>query len=133
MGEFTYCHDCGASVLIPPDATALRGITDADVVDAQAIADLLPQLSGLMAGKPVTSYNLAFDLRILRQSIAAVGLEGPVDWHPPAECLMEMYAEWWGNWSDHHGSYTGSRWVRPSTSVDSTSTASCTGPWPTPR
>ncbi len=93
----------------------IHGITDADVADAPTIADLLPQLRRLMAGKPVTSYNLAFDSRTLGQSIAAVSLEGPVDWRAPVECLMEMYAEWWGDWSDYHGSYT---WQSLGTALD---------------
>ena len=90
---------------IPPGATGVHGISDADVAAAPAFDEILPALAGALAGKVVVIYNRAFDLRLLRQSARARGVElelGAAKYW----CAMEAYAVYYGAWNDYHGSYT---------------------------
>src|SRR5207248_1341168 len=53
-------------VPIPPDATEVHGIDDAEVADAPAFADIAAQLARDLAGGDLVGYNLRrFDLRML--------------------------------------------------------------------
>ena len=92
---------------IPQAATEVHGISDADVEDAPSMADLEPELEeALLMGTPCCIYNADFDSRLLRQSVTS----GPLlDWpiHPGRlHCVMELASRWYGDWSDHHQSYT---------------------------
>ncbi len=92
---------------IPPDATRIHGITDAMVADASPWADVHAHVQLLIGNCDVVVYNADYDRRVMRQCSYAAGLGGltPRDWL----CAMEMYAQWYGDWSDHHGSY---RWQK---------------------
>lgn len=91
---------------IPPDATAIHGITDADVAGAPTFAEVGPRLAELLYSRFVIIYNADFDVRMLRQSHRAAGL--PRDDRPlTVDCLMELYAEHHGDWVPRRGSY---RW-----------------------
>jgi len=97
---------------IPGDATAVHGITNAMVANAPTFLDLLPQIKSYLTAKTVAIYNAPYDKRILEQSLAAhivdyreyVGEFGfdVLDWVD----IMQPYAEYWGDWSEWHGSYT---------------------------
>ena len=92
--------------LIPPDATAVHGITDEAVAGFPPIEAVLPGISG--RDQHLASYNFAFDERLIRRSL---DLGGPAagSWHLPVErshCIMEMYARYHGAWSEYHHSYT---------------------------
>ena len=93
---------------VPPEATRIHGIGNADLAQAPTILELLPQLQQLFADRLVTSYNLDYDIRMVRQSLAAVGGCRPQGWPTsnPSHCIMELYARFWGAWNDYHGSYT---------------------------
>ena len=97
---------------IEKSASDVHGITLEDVADAPTIADLMPKLHEVMTGRPVTSYNLGFDSTMMRQSC---GKRQDEAWNAyewlraailPADCIMEIYAQWYGNWNDYHASYT---------------------------
>lgn len=96
---------------IPPDATALHGITTAMVAGApdwrNVWQDLEPILAGLTeARRPVAIYNAEFDLRMMRLAHRQASLA----WTLPPEqftCLMELYAEYRGDWNPIRRSY---RW-----------------------
>lgn len=78
---------------IPPDATAIHGLRDADVAIAPAWPAVHDALCRLLAGRPVVVYNAAFDRRLVAQSGARYGLVLPeVRW----ECAMLAYAEFRG-------------------------------------
>jgi DNA polymerase-3 subunit epsilon len=94
------------TIPIPAEATAIHGITNEMVADAPTIADLHEQLQALMADRLVVIYNADYDLRMLKQSSGAHGLESPgltVRWW----CAMRVYAEHAGEWNHKSGSY---RW-----------------------
>ena len=91
---------------IPPGATAVHGITDADVCDAHGIGGLLGDLEVAWKGKTVAAYNLDYDLRLLRQSMAAAYADGVLLPIRPNADIMGLYAQYHGDWNEYHQSYT---------------------------
>ena len=96
---------------IPADATAVHGISDADVAHAPPLWVVLTEdVLRAIRRRHIVIYNADYDLRILRQSAAAVGRYDIVSEAMRAtvrtHCLMEIYAEHWGAWSEYHQSYT---------------------------
>jgi len=87
---------------IPPDATAVHGITDAIVASAPSFRELYRTLRDVLRGRTIIAYNAAFDRRILRQTALHNEVnELPLIW----QCAMEQYARFVGQWSDRRGSY----------------------------
>jgi len=81
---------------ISPESTALHGITDADVMGAPLFPEVFAHIQEVVAGKTVVIYNAAFDLRLIRQSLAKyqgsnIGIE-----EEQAECAMLWYSAWVG-------------------------------------
>jgi DNA polymerase III subunit epsilon len=99
------------TVPIPPAATAIHGIRDADVAGAPTLNELWPKLGELLVGRTVIIYNADYDLRLLRQSAAArrfgipAVLESGVDW----KCAMLLYADYKAEWDEFRGN---NRWHR---------------------
>ena len=94
---------CKPTVPITPGATATHKITSFDLSHAPSFADVYDSLADTCRGKIIVTYNAAYDRRILAQTCKAHGLpELPaLGW----QCAMEMYAAWFGEWSEHHQSY----------------------------
>jgi DNA polymerase-3 subunit epsilon len=88
---------------IPPDATAIHSIRDADVVAAPIWPEVHERLCALLIGRPIVVYNAAFDRRIVLQCGARHGLALPADltW----ECAMLAYADFHGDWNDGRRGY----------------------------
>lgn len=106
-------------VPIPPEATAVHGITDEMVKDAPTFSDILVPLTGALINRKIVVYNRDFDKRRLALELhrhyAArwVNLEKPRNGrrriHPQArawlaaqsweDCAMDAYAEWCGDWT----------------------------------
>lgn len=82
---------------IPPQVTAIHGITDQDVATAPSFAEILPQLAAAVAGRTVLIYNAAFDGEMIRAACARLGddVRSPVR-RNKSVCMMEWYAEWCG-------------------------------------
>jgi DNA polymerase-3 subunit epsilon len=88
---------------IPADATAIHGITNADVNDAPAWCDLYEDLLRVLAGRRVIVYNVIFDRQMVNQACDRYDLAAPAaDW----ECARRKYAGFYGNWD------SGKRWDR---------------------
>jgi DNA polymerase-3 subunit epsilon len=79
---------------IPPDASAIHGISDVNVRDAPAWAEVYPHFVELMATyRHIVVYNADFDERLIRQTCIAGALTVPrVSWH----CAMKKYATFVG-------------------------------------
>ena len=60
---------------IPEDATAIHGISDADVADAPTFAEFAGRLLGLLEGRVFVAHNASFDLAMLQGAFQAAGLE----------------------------------------------------------
>jgi DNA polymerase-3 subunit epsilon len=59
---------------IPAEATAVHGITDADVADAPSLAEVAPRVRALLDGAVFAAHNARFDLALVQHGLAAVGL-----------------------------------------------------------
>lgn len=78
---------------IPPEASAVHGITNEDVRDAPDFLDIYPQLVRHLSGQPVVAYNYTFERDILATVCGRVGLVLRVDpWH----CAMRDYMRYAG-------------------------------------
>ena len=90
---------------IPAADAAVHGITDKDVQGKPHIEAVLPRIRGQV--KHLASYNLTFDERLVLQSLARSEHVG--DWYVSLDrchCIMELYAQYYGAWSDYYQSYT---------------------------
>jgi DNA polymerase-3 subunit epsilon len=85
---------------IPPEASAVHGITDADVADAPTFRDIHADLCAVLTGRRVVIYNRDFDAAVLdaccdRYELPALGA---ASW----DCAMLAYADFDGtkstNW-----------------------------------
>jgi DNA polymerase III epsilon subunit-like protein len=65
------------AVPVRPEASAVHGLTDADLRDAPPEAEVLPALLRLLEGRVLVAYNLPFDHGVLEQSCRRSGLPAP--------------------------------------------------------
>ena len=88
---------------IPPDATRIHGITDAEVQSARAWPVLWPEIRGILFGRWIVMYNQDFDLRMMAQSHARYNLP----WNERLKTfdLLKLYAEYRGEWDPRRRSY----------------------------
>lgn len=90
------------TILIPPEATAIHGITQEHLLHAPLFPDLQRAIEVILHHSRVGIYNASFDTRILRQSARAWDLM------PCSEidsfCVMRMFAELRGEWNLEHRS-----------------------------
>jgi len=95
------------TIPISEGASRIHGITDESVKDAKTFPDVWKEIDAVIYGKLLIIYNAGFDIRLMQQSARAHGafLEFPCDWND----AMDQYAQWYGEWSDYHGSF---RWQR---------------------
>lgn len=92
---------------ISASAQRIHGLTEEQLKDAPTFDQIADDLLALLWGRRVVTYNAAFDSGILRNEL--LRLER-ADWEvlrPAWRCAMECYAQFYGDWSEHHGSY---RW-----------------------
>jgi len=77
-------------VPIPPEASAVHGITAQDVADAPTFEDVHSQLSTVLADRAAVAYNADFEQAILASVCERLRLPPPTprDWH----CAMRQYA-----------------------------------------
>ncbi len=81
---------------IPAAATAIHGITDADVQEAPAFPEVYDELKRIISGKTVVIYNAVFDLRLIRQTLQIHGVSLPGIEGDRVECAMLQYSAWIG-------------------------------------
>jgi hypothetical protein len=92
------------NVPVEPGARAVHGISDEQLAAAPGWAEVYPKLRRACRGRKLIMYNAAFDPRALKTVCELSGVE----WKGlgrGGECLMEMYAQYAGDWSDYHESY----------------------------
>ena len=94
---------------IPPEVTEIHGITNADVAKAPTFRQVMGAHGGRLrkllddSQRPIAIYNAVFDLRMVDQSL---GTDRHYHRRANAHCVMHLYAQYYGDWSDWHGSYT---------------------------
>lgn len=79
------------TIPIPPEASLIHGITDDQVADAPPFDLIWPSLKTVLDGKRILSYNIAFDMRMLEQSLSAVDIQDPLIC--PSDCIMILAAD----------------------------------------
>jgi len=86
---------------IPPEATSIHGLSDADVEDAPSFPEVYSRVQEICRGKRIIIYNAPFDLRLIHQTLARhnllpYGLDAD-----QSECAMRAYSAWVGErWRD---------------------------------
>ena len=100
------------TVPIPPGAEAIHHISNEMVSGSPSFYDLMLDLGEALGGSHLCIYNAEYDMRVMRQS-AEVNkfrfvdfLRGRTRSVDDRDCIMKLYAEYWGAWSDYHQSYT---------------------------
>lgn len=96
---------------IPPSATAIHGITNEMVANANPFP--MVEIGVYLINRNVIVYNSNYDVGLLYQSERALGYK-TTEWYKVANfyCAMEAFAEIYGDWNDYHQSY---RWQKLST------------------
>jgi DNA polymerase-3 subunit epsilon len=104
------------TVPIEPGATAIHGITDGQLLDAptfdQAFLELLKQIDG----RDIVIYNAEYDLRLIKQSLRAHGIQLAFPTSDRRQCriftnggsihcAMLWFSQWVGEWNSYHGNY----------------------------
>lgn len=89
---------------IPPQATAIHGITNAMVKEALPFPSEL--LQELVRDRDVIIYNAGYDVTMLYRSVEWAGLP-TVQWNKIARwhCAMETFSEIYGEWNDYRQNY----------------------------
>jgi len=97
------------TIVVSRGARQVHGIGSDELVDAPEFNQVLPELERVLRGRVIVGYNFHYDWQILNASAYAHGLD--LDEIRPAEhyCVMELYAQYWGEWDEYHGNY---RWQR---------------------
>ena len=92
---------------VPKEATRIHGLSDADLLTAPNILELEPKFKTIFDHRTVGSYNLAFDTRLIGQSLhkASQGLQKDRHWADTNFCIMALYAQFWGDRQDYHSRY----------------------------
>lgn len=92
---------------IPAEATAVHGITDAMVAHAPAFREIYPDLSSLLSGRTVVTYNVVFDAGSIDAICAEYQL--PALSADTWQCAMKWYARFVG---ERHRRRPGFVWRR---------------------
>jgi DNA polymerase III epsilon subunit-like protein len=90
------------SVPLSDEVIAIHGITNEMLTDAPSWQDVYQDIKTILEGKLVAIYNSQYDVRLLNQTCKIYGL--PMI-RFDSECVMEMYAQHYGEWSNYFGNY----------------------------
>lgn len=91
--------------LIPEEAIAIHGITNEMVAEAPTLPEVWGEFQEAIANRYVLAYNLSFDLGVIRRSRLLYGLPKAGIRSEYRECLMELWAQYCGDWSPKYESY----------------------------
>ena len=81
---------------IPPDASAIHGITDSMVVDAPTLEALWPEIETAVAGAHVVIYNAEFDTQFFPDHLRCAA---------EISCAMKAFARRKGVWNPRSNDY----------------------------
>lgn len=93
------------SVPIPHSATAIHGISDADVVGAPGFEEIWPEVRRELDDRHLIIYNAEYDTRMMFQTTPPASR---AEWSLPARsvaCAMKLYAQYHGAWNSARRSY----------------------------
>jgi len=97
-----------ASCPIPLEATNVHGIKEKDIVDAPTF-DIVwrGQLEEIFKRRTVCTYNIEFDIKMIKQSLKIYGIRFPSN--VKTACIMKMFAEYRGVWDNNRNHF---KWFR---------------------
>lgn len=103
---------------IPPEATAIHGITAAMCEDAPRWSDVAPKLVQFLQGQNLVIYNAVYDRSMMHQSAERNHMT-KIEWKELVafHCCMEAFAEFYGAWNEYKGSYTWQKLVTAAAAV----------------
>lgn len=107
QGMIVYQSLVRPTIRIPADATRIHGITNEQVASAPTWLHVWHQVQEHLSGRHVGIYNAEFDLRLIQQTHARVGLRWSTAPGFSSFCIMKLYAQYVGEWNRQRGSY---RW-----------------------
>ncbi|MBI2840454.1 MAG: 3'-5' exonuclease [Acidobacteria bacterium] len=93
------------SIRIPPSATAIHGISDADVAAAPRFEEVWPEVRRKLDDRHLIIYNAEYDTRMMFQTARPASR---AEWSLPARsvaCAMKLYAQYHGAWNGARRSY----------------------------
>ena len=74
--EITLNERINPGIPIPPESTAIHGISDADVADKPGFAELAPRIAAFIEGCDLSGYNaIKFDIPLLAEELLRAGME----------------------------------------------------------
>ena len=85
-------------------AMRVHGITQEQVQNAPAWAEVWPQVEAVLNSRRVGVYNSEFDLRMLKQSHQRSWINWTLS-EANFFCIMKLYARFNGEWDRRHGNY----------------------------
>lgn len=111
-GAPIYRHLVNPIISIPPEATAIHGITNEMVHDMPTFDMILLDVYDALCGSTIVIYNAAYDARMIRQSIELAGVAKAADKAAEAMmaaikpmCAMKLFAQFQGEWDKRHRAY----------------------------
>ena len=93
------------TIPIPQEVTNIHGIADNMVKNAPTFPEIYPQIVESLKDKQVLIYNADFDISILAYCCRLHELE-LLKLRKRSDCLMEWYAQFYGDYNDYYESYT---------------------------
>ncbi len=106
-GDVVYTSLVNPKISIPADATAIHGITDADVADAPTFDKIWNDIKGFLIDSTVYVYNLDYDYRLIAQSLAV--FKYPIAnlevFFSAGDCVMCWYAAFYGEWNHYRETF----------------------------
>jgi DNA polymerase III epsilon subunit-like protein len=87
---------------IPPEAQAISGITNEMVQHAPSWSDIYDGVMHILAPRRIAIYNMAYDLRLIRQTCLASECWLPV-LDRQSKCVMDIYSKFMGEWDNKRG------------------------------
>jgi DNA polymerase III subunit epsilon len=92
------------TILIPPEVIEIHGITDEMVADSPSFPEVYPLIIQVLKDKTVLIWNRKFDVSILDYCRNFHKLPS-FKLSDRSECLMEIHAQWNGEWSEYWQDY----------------------------
>ncbi|RJX17519.1 MAG: 3'-5' exonuclease [Desulforudis sp.] len=108
QGNVLFSELINPQIPIPLEASHIHGITNDLVATARTWPEVYPRVGEILNGRLALSYNIDFDLRMLKQTSTAYGLKFWPDENGSAfsiGCIMQLYAAYNGDWNERYGNY----------------------------
>jgi DNA polymerase-3 subunit epsilon len=96
---------------IPGIVTSIHGLTAEICANGPTWPQLKPEILAAIKGKDILVYNAKYDRHMMHCSDEMYGLD-QTDYHADGAnwyCVMEAYADFYGEWDPYHGS---NKWQR---------------------